>query len=72
MDASFLGKVDLSPTAIRPQLPNPLSESNADVPCHSLYGGVSLEDTSTLSCGSGQILRYSQIAESALNGSFLL
>ena len=51
VDSRFLGKVDLSPAAFRPQLPYPLPKHNANIPCHPYYSGVKLSNASTLSYG---------------------
>ena len=39
VDSCLLGKINLTPAALLPQLPNSLSERNANVPCHPYYGG---------------------------------
>lgn len=44
-------QVDLTPAAFLPQLPYSLSQRNADISCHPLYGGYRLKSSSTLSYG---------------------
>jgi hypothetical protein len=51
VNPGLLGKVDLPPAALRPQLPYPLPKRNTNISCHPYYGGVKLYGASTLSYG---------------------